>query len=152
MLMAEFIGEYKGTYESVFDIGTGTGILSIVASKCNAKKIWAIDIDEISVLKAKENFFKNNVNVELAQTSDFECFDKVETFDMVIANILTKDLLHFKDKLISYVKEGKHLLISGIHKDNYDYLIEYFNSLEIEYQKTKTRDNWYAVSYKKIGS
>ncbi|MDD4202692.1 MAG: 50S ribosomal protein L11 methyltransferase [Candidatus Omnitrophica bacterium] len=147
-LMSEFIEELKGQYEDVFDIGTGTGMLAIIAKKYGAKKCWAIDIDKKSVLIAKKNMQINACKSELLKCCSFENFNKKDQFDLVIANILTKDLLNLRDKLIEYVKSKKYLVLSGIHDDNYDELRKYFDGEEITHIKTKKKNNWCAVLYR----
>ena len=46
---------------SVLDVGTGSGILAIVAAKLGAQEVWAIDIDEVAIEGARENTEKNGV-------------------------------------------------------------------------------------------
>src|SRR6187397_408555 len=58
------------TNKKVFDFGTGTGILAILASKLGASSVTAIDIDEWSIKNAEENFQKNNIqSVNLYQSA-----------------------------------------------------------------------------------
>jgi ribosomal protein L11 methyltransferase len=147
-LMAKFVEELKGQYADVFDIGTGTGILAIIAKKCGAKKIWAIDIDKQSILIAEKNMKFNECPAEFLQCCDFEKFKKPSQFDLVTANILTKDLLTLRDKLIRYVRKEKYLLISGINDENYDELRKYFDGEDITHIETKKKNNWCAVLYR----
>jgi ribosomal protein L11 methyltransferase len=148
-LMSEIAEKLKGEYGDVFDIGTGTGILSIVAKKFGAKKIWAIDIDKGSVLTAEKNFEINDVKADLVQCCDFEEFKEKEQFDLVLANVLTKELIRFKDKLVSYVKPGKYLALSGIEEGNYEDIRRAFDDETLEHVETKKKKNWCAVLYRK---
>jgi ribosomal protein L11 methyltransferase len=154
-LMSQIAEELKGKYENVFDIGTGTGILSIIAKKFGAKKIWAIDIDKGSVLTAEKNFEINGIKVgarhavPLLQCCDFLEFKEREQFDLVLANVLTKELIRFKDQLLSYVRPGNYLALSGIEEGNYLDIRRAFDDETLEHIETKNQKNWCAVVYKK---
>ena len=59
-MMIQQMREIDFTGKSVFDFGTGTGILAILAEKLGADKVFAVDYDEWSIENAKENLEKNN--------------------------------------------------------------------------------------------
>ena len=59
-MMIEQMRELDFTGKSVFDFGTGTGVLAILAEKLGANKVIAVDNDEWSIENAEENFEKNN--------------------------------------------------------------------------------------------
>ncbi|MCS7126171.1 MAG: methyltransferase [Aigarchaeota archaeon] len=84
MLIARNIPDLDGL--DVLDIGTGSGILSIIASRLNARRIIATDISVRALNNAYENFKINNVwNVELRLGSVFEPVED-EEFDIIISN------------------------------------------------------------------
>ena len=58
------------TGKSVFDFGTGTGILAILAYKLGASRILATDIDEWSINNAQENFERNAISQIVLKQSD----------------------------------------------------------------------------------
>ncbi|MFC2138428.1 50S ribosomal protein L11 methyltransferase, partial [Bacteroidota bacterium] len=74
------------TNKAVIDVGCGTGILSIMASKLNAKTIYAIDIDEWAYKNTHENCKLNNVeNIEIIYGDIKEIQNQI--FDIILANI-----------------------------------------------------------------
>jgi len=102
---------------SFLDVGTGSGILSIVAGKNGVKNIVAIDNDPEAVKVAKENFLKNRVkDVSLICGNDL-CLKKDINFDMVVANIISSVLLNMKDFLKDKTAQNRFLILSGILKD-----------------------------------
>lgn len=83
--MLDMISKYGCKDKTVLDIGTGTGILSVYASKLGAKSVLALDISENAVSCAGINFQANNVDVKLKQTDlTFQVNDVV---DVVLANL-----------------------------------------------------------------
>lgn len=149
--VAHLIEKYLLVGNSFIDIGTGTGILAILAAKCGADKIWALDIDESAVAQAKFNFEKNNCSAELVECSDFTKFESMAEFDFVAANVLTRDLVLMKDKIISYVKGNGYLAVSGISSKNFDWFKKNFISVNLTVVEEKEDNGWHAVLYKKIG-
>ena len=95
--------------EKVIDIGTGTGILAILAAKLNGN-VYATDINESSILLAKENSKNNNVSINFKKGSYFADFN--EKFDVIIANlpqeiITDKYKKEIGEKLITTISGGK---------------------------------------------
>lgn len=109
-LMIEEIIKKDLVNKTVIDIGTGSGILSILAKKMNAKSVYAIDND----LLTNNNFYEN-LELNKIRDIDFEikdCFDlgAIE-FDYIFANINFNVL----KKLIPMIKKyGTTLIISGV--------------------------------------
>ena len=62
----EALEKYVSSNVTVFDIGTGSGILAIVAAKLNAKKVIGVDLDPVAVDSAKQNVSYNGLaNIEI---------------------------------------------------------------------------------------
>ncbi len=73
--------------ESVYDVGTGSGFLAIMASLLGAQKVFASETDHESIITAKKNFYLNGVsNIQLVNK---EYFDESlqEKFDVILANL-----------------------------------------------------------------
>ena len=73
----------------VLDIGTGTGIFSIIAVKRGAKKVISIDIDDNAINNANENKKLNKLDkiIEVRKSNLFENIDNNEKYDLILANI-----------------------------------------------------------------
>jgi len=94
----------------VLDVGTGTGVQAIIASKKGAKKVLAVDIDDNSLENAKENvvFHKLEKVIEIRKSDLFSNIKKSEKFDLIISQLL------FSDK--KFNGEFKHLLFDEEYK------------------------------------
>lgn len=99
--------------KDVFDFGTGTGILAILAEKLGAKYVLAIDNDEWSFENSQENVQRNNCNIIEVQQGSMEHITPKE-YDVILANINRHILLHYMPELHKSVKTGGILLMSGL--------------------------------------
>ncbi|RYZ55979.1 MAG: 50S ribosomal protein L11 methyltransferase [Sphingobacteriales bacterium] len=96
----------------LFDFGTGTGILAILAVMMGAGQVQAIDNDEWSVINATENAERNGVSVELQQGSLEDVTDS--GFDIILANINRHILLQYMKALYDKLAPGGQVLMSGL--------------------------------------
>ena len=83
--MMEFIEKYGVKGKTVIDIGTGTGILSVLCGKLGASHILALDIDVPSLEWARKNFKRNNVEVDVEINDLTKYID--DKADVVLANL-----------------------------------------------------------------
>jgi ribosomal protein L11 methyltransferase len=95
---------------SVLDYGCGSGILGIAALKLGAGDVLGIDIDPAALTAAADNAARNQVSMRLAPSSA----PLAETFDRVVANILTNPLMLLAPLLVSRLKPGGRLALSGV--------------------------------------
>ena len=133
----------------VLDVGTGTGILAIMAAKRGAKEMVASDIDDWCIENSEENFALNNVkDVELikGQISEVDSHD----FDIVIANInknvLLEQIADYAKKLVS----GGQMILSGFYESDVDDLVNEANAHHMKKLKTTSRDNWAMLALEKL--
>ncbi len=101
--------------KTVLDFGCGSGVLGICAAALGADSVLAVDIDPTAVKEAEMNYQKNNLNsVGHVQYGSSE--DVLGVFNLIIANIVTDDLLTLVDWFKSKLKEDGILLVSGIYE------------------------------------
>ena len=102
---------------TVFDVGTGSGILSIISAKLGAKNIQAVDYDD-SVLKiVEENLEQNNVQ-EIISVAQSDLMQNVHgKAELVIANIIADIIIRLFGQLDEHLEQGGTLLTSGIIED-----------------------------------
>lgn len=101
---------------TLFDVGTGSAILAIAAAKLGATELLGIDIDEIAVKTAVANAEQNQVAEQIEFRQGVLTDVTQKGWDVVVVNILATiiiDLLN-QDDLMSYVKPGGYLILSGI--------------------------------------
>ncbi len=95
---------------SVLDYGCGSGILGIAALKLGAGEVLGVDIDPAALTAAADNAARNGASMRLAPSSA----PLVETFDRVVANILTNPLMLLAPLLTARLKPGGRLALSGV--------------------------------------
>lgn len=117
-IVAQFIEDYRGQIGSIFDIGTGTGVLTLVALKHGIKEALAIDIGELSVEAAKKNSKLNKLPFKVL-LGDIADYKNKQKFDFVAANLVTHDLVSFRKQIVRFVKPNGFLAVSGISLDNW---------------------------------
>lgn len=120
-LCIQALDQYVHANDSVLDVGCGSGILSIAALKLGAKHATAIDIDEVAVKVAAENFAVNKI-----PSSEYTLFDgdlisnsfiKVKAgsgHDIVVANILADVIIPLTGVIRPHLKKGGLYITSGI--------------------------------------
>lgn len=100
--------------DTVVDVGTGSGVLSIGAAMLGAKSVHALDLDEVAVTAARENIAINKVD-SVVGVFHGNLLDTVkEPADVVVANILAEIIMTFTDDAYSIVKPGGVYVTSGI--------------------------------------
>lgn len=113
----------EGKFESFLDIGCGSGILSILAAKMDAKVIDGFDIDPPSVQNAIENCILNGVECNLTRGDVFE-YDPGRTYELVAANIYADILVKASGRISGMC--SKYLILSGIVKDKWEMVMRSF--------------------------
>lgn len=96
--------------ERVLDYGCGSGILALAATKLGATDVLGVDIDERALEAAADNAAKNGVVMRLAHSEQ----PLTETFDLVVANILTNPLCVLAPLLAARVAPAGRLALSGV--------------------------------------
>lgn len=95
---------------SVLDYGCGSGILGIASGLLGAGDVLGIDIDEKAVEAARDNAARNRVTMRLQHSA----VPLGETFDLVVANILTNPLCVLAPAIAARVAPGGRVALSGV--------------------------------------
>ena len=101
------------TDKSVLDFGTGTGVLAIFAKHLGADKVVAVDIDEKSVLNARENAELNGVEIEVQLSNSVS---GLTSFDLILANIHRNVHLANMSAYAASLTDGGELWLSGFYE------------------------------------
>lgn len=147
--MARLIEQQEGAFESFLDIGTGTGILTLVALKNGARKVKAIDIDKEAVKVAKANFVQNGYNPSVVYCRNIQFLKGIKAVDFVAANLMTQDLIKYKQPILRAVKPGKFLAVSGISVKNLPLLLKTFQKLPLKIETILKNKQWSAVLFRR---
>ena len=140
ILKQELVGK------KVLDMGCGTGILSILASKRGAEMITAIDIDQWAINSTIGNAASNQVsNLEIIQGGAESIPDK--KFDVIYANIQRNILINDMSQYINALKIGGELILSGFYHDDLEPIKRCATTLGLQFTKFTENENWVAVLF-----
>jgi ribosomal protein L11 methyltransferase len=132
---------FKG--KTVFDFGTGTGILAILAEKLGATNILATDNDHWCIENSRENTLINNCN-----NIDIQLVDSINNnwkFDIVIANINRHIIEANLLAIYHSIQHHGDLILSGLLTTDEEPIINQSIQLGFMYQKTVEKDGWVAI-------
>ena len=132
----------------VLDVGSGTGILAIMAHLLGAKEVEAFDIDSWCVDNGNENFELNGLSTQMGLGTIREVKPK-GSYELILANINKNVLLDELAIYTSLLAPQGILLLSGFYSEDIDDLNQAasLNGLHLTTQSTK--DNWAALEFQK---
>jgi ribosomal protein L11 methyltransferase len=142
-LMISYLLEANVKNKDVLDMGSGTGVLAILAKVLGANQVHAIDIEQWAYDNTIENAALNNT--QLIVDKGEATLIKGLKYDLILANInknvLLADLGHFKEAL----KDGGVIYLSGFFDTDIAELEAKAKSLQLELLEKKVKDNWAAL-------
>lgn len=128
--------------KSILDVGTGTGVLAIMAYKLGAKSITATDIDDWCIDNSNENFKLNQVkNFKILQGT----IDKLTLpgdYDIIYANINKNILLREISFYSNLLAMDGILVLSGFYSEDIDDLVEKAKHYDLKLGHSNTKNNW----------
>jgi ribosomal protein L11 methyltransferase len=129
---------------SVLDVGTGSGILGIVAARQGAQRVLGLEIDPDALEAAQCNVDRNGVGEIMSVT--LTPLDQVEqTFDVVVANLTASLLTHMADDLVGHVSAQGLLLLSGILAEQVEEVAKRFETRYFKVIKNWSKEEWQAI-------
>ncbi len=115
MMLEQQLGlNFAGT--TVLDVGSGTGILAILAAKMGATKVLAFDIEEWAVENARENTELNNCPQITVFQGTIDDVDPTNQYDIIVANINRNVLLAEIPIYTGLLTKNGHLVVSGFYE------------------------------------
>ena len=141
----------------LLDVGTGSGILSIIALKLGARHAVGTDLDPCAVPAVEENKEVNGIPVEAFDMmigniiDDTAVQDAVgyEKYDIVAANILADVLVPLTPVIIHQMKKGGIYITSGIIEDKEDVVVEAVKEAGLEVLEVNHQGEWVSVTARK---
>ncbi|RFS17289.1 50S ribosomal protein L11 methyltransferase [Emticicia sp. C21] len=135
------------TNKKVLDVGTGTGILAVLAAKLGASEISAFDIDEWSVENTIENVQLNNVaNVTVRQGTIED--EPKDMYEIVLANINRNILISQIPAYVTFLQKGGDLIVSGFYEKDIADIQTVAESVGLKKVAQLSKNNWAAVVFK----
>ena len=142
-LMVEQILNEDIKGKNVLDMGTGTGILAILAAMCGASHADGIEIDGFAYENAVENVKMNNVgNVDVFNGDASLLADKSECYDYVIANINRNIITMDIDKYAKVLRKNGKMLLSGFYEQDIPIVMQTAEKLGLKEVLHNVKKNW----------
>lgn len=141
----------------LLDVGTGSGILSIVALKLGARHAVGTDLDPCAITAAKENLEANQIPegamevmigniIDDKQVQDAAGYEK---YDVVTANILADVLVPLTPVIVNHLKSGGIYITSGIIDEKEETVVEAVKAAGLEVVEVTHQNDWVSVTARK---
>ena len=149
--------KYVTSETELLDVGTGSGILSIVALKLGAKHAVGTDLDPCAVPAVEENKEVNDIpaasfDMMIGNIIDDKAIqDRVgyEKYDIVAANILADVLVPLTPVILNQLKKGGIYITSGIIDDKEETVVKAVKDAGLEILEVTHQGEWVSVTAKK---
>lgn len=128
----------NGQQPTILDMGTGTGVLAIMAAKLGAKHVVAVDIDENSVRNAQENAAANGVKIDVRLGANVPN----GAYDLIMANIHRNILLLQLPDYARTLNPGGELWLSGFYESDCETLIRAAAAHGLHHSATRQNGEW----------
>ena len=149
--------KYVASETELLDVGTGSGILSIVALKLGAKHAVGTDLDPCAVPAVEENKEANEIPVEAFDMMIGNIIDDravqdwagYEKYDIVVANILADVLVPLTPVILNQMKKGGIYITSGIIDDKEETVVNAVKAAGLEVLEVTHQGEWVSVTARK---
>ena len=141
-LMARAVLDMQVAGRTGLDMGSGTGVLAIVAAKCGAAHVDAVDIDDWADANCRENIAANGATDRIEPLlGDVRCIAG-RTYDFILANINRNILLADLAAYAAALRPGGELVLSGFLEADVPVLTQAAERLGLEPVATDRCDGW----------
>ena len=147
-MCVEFLQKYVCKKDVVIDVGSGSGILGITASKLGAKQVVMTDIDECAVIASEKNSKLNGItNAKVMLKNLLE--DEEIKGNVIVANIIAEVLVGFAKDIGKNLYDGGFVILSGILTDRIDKVVCAYEQAGFTLKDKKIKGEWCALVLKK---
>lgn len=136
--------------ETVIDVGTGSGVLSIAAKYLGAKEVVAYDLDDVAVKAAKENIALNPPAKNIQVKANNLLTNVEKKADVIVANILADIIVEMLPDAWRLLEPTGTLIVSGIIEAKKQEVIEAMQAQGFIIDQTFQQKDWYALTFKKM--
>ncbi|MDH7601983.1 MAG: 50S ribosomal protein L11 methyltransferase [Armatimonadota bacterium] len=144
-LCLQALQDFVRAGDTVFDIGTGSGILAVVAAKLGAGRVIAVDIDPVAVSAAIENVARNEVSEKVAVLLGDSPRDCPGSADLVVCNIVPDVIIRMAPDLAAKLNHDGVLITSGIVQERTADVTSALESVGLETSEIREENTWVAV-------
>ena len=150
-LMVEMLLDADVKGKRVLDMGSGTGVLAIVAAKLGAESVFAVEIDDMAEESVRENIVLNDVEDRVESVCGDASAIAGENFDIVLANINRNILLADMKAYVATLAKGGELVMSGFFAEDIEPLTKAAERLRMRLVRKLACGEWQALKFEKIG-
>lgn len=144
MMCVEALEKYIKNDDEVLDIGTGSGILAITASKLGAKKVIGVDLDEVAVSAARENVSVNGLtNIDIIHGNLIDVIKGQS--NIIVANIIADIVILLSEIVKPLIKDKGLFIASGIINSRKNDVVAALIKNEFEVVEIKELGEWVAI-------
>lgn len=147
-MCVKYLQKFVKNNSVVADVGCGSGILGIAASKLGAKKVVMTDIDECAIVASKYNTELNGVENADIFLKNLLDDDKVKA-DVIVANIMAEILIGFAGGIAKNLTESGVVILSGILNDRLEKVKAAYIAAGFKFVESETQGEWSALVMKK---
>ena len=145
-LCLKAIKKYIKAGQMLFDLGCGSGILSIAAAKLGAKPVTAVDIDLTAVENARENAILNGLEDKIIiECGSIEKSGLSGMYDVVAANIIKNTLVDLLPDINASAKESGIIILSGLLVEEEDELMQLLKSYNYRNVEKNADGQWLSL-------
>ncbi|RAI82388.1 50S ribosomal protein L11 methyltransferase [Macrococcoides goetzii] len=145
----KLIEKYVQPNQSVIDVGTGSGILSIAAHQLGAAPIKALDLDSVAVRVAVDNFEKNDCADAIQAEPGNLLKGESEKRDVIFANILAHIVDLMIDDSYALLNDNGLLITSGIILEKEEMIVEHLERVGYKIEEITRENGWIAIAARK---
>lgn len=135
--------------DTVIDVGTGSGVLSIASALLGAEKVLALDLDEVAVRAANDNVRLNHVQNRVTVKKNNLLDGIAEKADVIVANILAEVILRLIGEARENLRKDGYFIASGIIPPKKEMLKEELEKAGFDIVELLQIDDWLAFICRK---
>ena len=148
-LAIQAMAQYLTPDSTVFDVGTGSGIIALSAGALGAQSVTAFDLDETATANARNHVVMNQLeSVVTVQTNNL-LEGVAETASLIVANIITPILLRLLDDAYRCLEPKGVFIMSGIQEGEEQELINAANGVGFVNISTTSETGWICITCRK---
>jgi len=143
-MCAEILDSLVTDETSVLDLGTGSGILAIIADKLGAAEVEAVDIDPLAVDVAKDNIEKNGCGDIVCHPGELKDVDK-DSYDIIVANIIADVICAIAPDIKGKLAPGGVFVCSGVIDTKEERVVKALEAGGLKVIERHEKNDWVAM-------
>lgn len=149
VLSIKALEKFMKPNQTVIDVGSGSGILSIAAAKLGASQVFAYDLDEVAVRVSKANIEDNGLSDKITVKQN-DLLNSVNIkADLIVSNILAEIIVKFVEDAWNNLCEGGLFITSGIIQSKKEHVLDELKTNGFEIIEINELEDWVSITAQK---